>query len=193
MQPDIAYNRDCAFVTTAKIGLTLPTMKTLTIIRHAKAERPEGYPSDFDRPLTDRGLKDATRIGEVLARLEPSVDWWISSPAVRAQQTTERLRARITDPQTVQWEPTIYEASADTLLDLLGNVPQEVQHVVLVGHNPGMEELVAGLVAGAPERLGIHMATAALAHIHLEIFWWNQIRWGCGKLELLLTPKVVKK
>src|SRR5262245_40716792 len=125
-------------------------MKTLTIIRHAKTERPEGYASDFERPLTERGRKDAARLADVLARLEPPVDWLISSPALRTRQTTEILIAD-GDTNNLQWEPAVYEASAETLLDLLGKVPQDIQHVVIVGHNPGMEELVAGLVAGAPE------------------------------------------
>jgi phosphohistidine phosphatase len=168
-------------------------MKTLTIIRHAKAERPEGYAADFDRPLTERGRKDTARMADVLARLDPPIDWLISSPAVRTRQTTELLIADQDDTKNVQWEPAVYEASADTLLELLNKVPQEIQHVVVVGHNPGMEELVAGLVAGAPERLSLHMPTAALAHVHLEIFWWNQIRWGSGQLALLITPKVLKK
>lgn len=168
-------------------------MKTLTIVRHAKAERPEGYASDFERPLTDRGLKDATRIGEALARLDAPVDWILSSPAERARQTTQRLAAHLSSTRNIQWEPTIYEASADILLDLLGQAPQDIQHVVIVGHNPGMEELVAGLVSGQSNRLNLHMPTAALAHLQLEIVWWNQIRWGCGQLELLITPKVLKK
>ena len=68
-------------------------MKTLSIVRHAKAERPEGYPSDFVRPLTPRGHKDATRLGALLAGLEPKVDCILSSPATRAAQTTDRLAA----------------------------------------------------------------------------------------------------
>jgi phosphohistidine phosphatase len=168
-------------------------MKALTIIRHAKAERPEGYASDFERPLTERGHKDAQRIGEVVARLEPPMDWLASSPAVRTRLTAERI-ANIGDyANKIQWEPEIYEASADTLLAILAKAPQDIQHVVLVGHNPGVAELTSGLIAGAPGRLPIHMPTAALVHMHLEIFWWNQIRWGCGALEYMVAPKILKK
>jgi phosphohistidine phosphatase len=167
--------------------------KLLTIIRHAKADRPEGYDTDFDRPLTKRGLQDANWIGELLKHLEPPVDWWISSPALRTRQTTERLVERCGYAGEMQWAPEVYEASAETLLSLLTQVPPEAEHAVIVGHNPGMESLVGGLVVGAPGRLNLHMVTCALAHITLEIAHWNQIRWGAGRLELLTPPKVLKK
>jgi phosphohistidine phosphatase len=168
-------------------------MKALTIIRHAKAERPEGYASDFERPLTQRGHKDAQRIGEIVQRLEPPVDWLASSPAARTRQTAERIAHICNYAPKIQWEPEIYEASADDLLALLAKAPQDIQHILLIGHNPGLAELTSGLITGAPGRLPIRMPTAALAHLHLEIFWWNQIRWGCGVLEHLGTPKILKK
>jgi len=168
-------------------------MKALTIIRHAKAERPEGYATDFERPLTERGLKDAARAADILARIEPAVDWWLSSPALRCRQTSERMVTAYGYTNNIQWEPTVYEAAPETLLSLLGQIPQDIQHVVLVGHNPGVTYLVAGLVAGAAEHMNLEMATAAVAHVQLEIFWWKQIRWGCGRLEFLVTPKLLKK
>jgi phosphohistidine phosphatase len=168
-------------------------MKTLTIVRHAKAERLEGYATDFERPLTERGLKDSQRIGEVIARLDPPMDWLFSSPAARTRQTAERIAHTCDYTNKIQWAPEIYEASADTLLALLAKAPQDIQHIVLIGHNPGVADLTSGLLAGAPGRLSIHMPTAALAHLHLEVFWWNQIRWGCGVLKQLVTPKILKK
>jgi phosphohistidine phosphatase len=168
-------------------------MKSLTLIRHGKAERPEGYPLDFDRPLTDRGHKDASRISAVLAEIEPSVDLLVSSPTARTRQTAERIAHALPYAKPVIWEERIYEASAEELLAVLSNTPQDIQHLLLVGHNPGMEELATGLMAGTTTSPNVHMPTAALAHLQLEIFWWNQIRWGCGQLHLLVTPKVLRK
>jgi phosphohistidine phosphatase len=161
-------------------------MKQLTIIRHAKAERPEEYPLDFDRPLTKRGHKEAKAVGKQLLLLEPAVDWLLSSPAVRARQTTEELINVCQYPITTQWQQEIYEASVDQLLGLLRNVPQEMTHVALVGHNPGLTELVSILCTGEAARLNLHLPTAGLAHLELEIFWWNQLRWGCGRLLQLI-------
>jgi len=168
-------------------------MKTLTIIRHAKAESPEESANDFDRPLTPRGQKDAGYLAKFLTRLEPPIDWLISSPALRARQTTEQIAAELAVAESIVWQETLYLADAETLLRVLCEAPQDMEHVALVGHNPGMEELVAGLCTGSPPHLNLAMPTAALAHLQLEIFWWNQIRWGCGQLQLLVTPKVLKK
>jgi phosphohistidine phosphatase len=168
-------------------------MKALTIIRHAKAERPEGFANDFDRPLNERGRKDAVRLADLLKRIDPTVDWWVSSPALRTRETTELLAASYGYTKNFVWEMSIYEAAPDTLLTLLMQTPQNAEHVVLVGHNPGMAELVAGLAAGEPGRLNLHMPTGGLAHLTMEIFRWQQIRWGCGQLALLSSPKVIRK
>jgi phosphohistidine phosphatase len=167
-------------------------MKQLTILRHAKAERPEGYATDLERPLTSRGHKDAAAMAAIVADLNPTVDWIVSSPAVRTRQTTEHLVRTLNYKRQVAFDDTVYDATADALLTALTLVPPEAKHTLLIGHNPGMEELVSGLCAGAPDRLHIAMATGAFAHLELELFFWNQIRWGCGRLQLLVKPKVIK-
>jgi len=167
-------------------------MKTLSIVRHAKAKRPHKFPTDRERPLTKRGRRDARQIASRLARLEPPVDWIISSPAVRTRETVEPVLKTIEYADPVIWEESVYHAQADTLLDVLRHAPDRVEHVVLVGHNPSMAELVAGLSAGSPQRLHLHMPPATLAHLRLEIFQWKQIRWGCGQLRVFLPPKLLR-
>jgi phosphohistidine phosphatase len=167
-------------------------MKVLSILRHAKAERPEGYPNDFSRPLTTRGHKDGARMGAFLAGMEPAVDCILSSPAARAAQTAEHIAAELSYTKTVGWEASIYLASADTLLELLRRAPEESEHVVLIGHNPGLEELAAGLCSGAPDNSVLTLVTAGLAYFELDIARWSQIRWGAGQLRLLLSAKVLR-
>jgi phosphohistidine phosphatase len=77
-------------------------------------------------------------------------------------------------------------------LHILSSVPAEIEHAVIIGHNPGMEALVSGLCTGSTVRLNLSMPTAALAHLELDIRWWNQIRWGCGQLKILLKPKLLR-
>lgn len=168
-------------------------MKTLTVIRHAKAVPPEEAPTDFARPLTKRGQKDAAQLGHIIAALQPNVDWLISSPALRTRETTELLGKTLHYTKSIQWEESAYLAEAEQWLALLRHAPPEAQHVALVGHNPGLADLIAGLAAGAAAHLNFMLPTAAIAHLELEIFWWNQIRWGCGQLILLLPPKLVRK
>ena len=177
---------------TPAIVLEMLTMKYLSVLRHAKAEHPEDFATDFERPLTSRGHKDAHYIGEIIAEIEPSVDWIVSSPSQRTRETVVPVVNALKFKRGVVWQDAVYEANAETLLAVLAQVPAEMEHVLFVGHNPGLEELVSGLAAGTPTRLALTMATGGLAHLTLEIFGWNQIRWGCGSLHCLLRPKMLR-
>jgi phosphohistidine phosphatase len=167
-------------------------MKVLSIVRHAKAERPESFPNDFSRPLTARGHKDAARLGAFLASVEPPVDCILSSPAARSAQTADRVAAELGYAKTIAWEQGIYLASAESLMELLRHAPDEAQHVVIIGHNPGLEELAAGLCSGAPDSSVLTLVTATLAHLELDIARWSQLRWGAGQLRLLVPAKMLK-
>ena len=81
---------------------------------------------------------------------------------------------------------------ADDARLLIKALPEEVQHVVLVGHNPGMEELASGLCGATPEDVFVRMPTAALAHVAVDASHWSMVRWGAGQLRLLLTPKLLR-
>lgn len=167
-------------------------MKFLSIIRHAKTERPANYSTDFVRPLTARGHKDTKHMAKLLAQIDPAVDWLVSSTAVRARETTEHL-ADLLAPEHIAWTEDVYLAAAETLLAVLKKSPQPAEHVAIVGHNPGMAELVSGLCTGSAQRLNLHMSTGALAHLELEIFRWDQLRWGSGRLRLFMAPKFMRK
>jgi len=167
-------------------------MKYISIWRHAKADRPELYANDYDRPLTERGQRDAARMGALLVRIEPALDLIISSPAARTAQTVQALVAQLNGAIEPQWHAAAYLAAADTLLEMIKALPEEVQHVVLVGHNPGMEELASGLCGATPEDVFVRMPTAALAHVAIDASHWSMVRWGAGQLRLLLTPKVLR-
>src|SRR3954471_7955373 len=147
-------------------------MKYLSVFRHAKAEHIDDYPVDFERPLTSRGQKDAYLTSEIIADFDPPIDWIVSSPAIRTRQTATVVTAALHFKRGVLWQDGIYEAGADTLLNILSQVPAEMEHVLIIGHNPGMEELISGLAAGSPTRLGISLPTAGLAQLTLEIFSW---------------------
>jgi phosphohistidine phosphatase len=166
-------------------------MKHLTIVRHAKAKQSERFTVDFDRPLASKGLKQIPRIAQALARLKAKPEWIISSPATRARQTAEGLAERLDLVDRLVWEDAIYEASAPELLSILQATPDTVDHAVIVGHNPGMEDLVSGLTTG-DNRLNLRLTTAGVAYLQLEIFQWKQLRWGSGELRLLLAPSVLK-
>ncbi len=168
-------------------------MKTLSIIRHAKAKPSLLGQDDFDRPLAARGHKDAKRIAKWLAHAEPAADWLISSPAKRTRETVEALCKTIALDEKVYWRESLYLATSSELLATLKDVPNRAEHVVLVGHNFGVQELVIRLCSGSSHKLKIHMPTGAWACLSLEIFRWEQIRWGCGVLRSHLPPKLLRK
>ncbi len=103
-------------------------MKSLTIVRHGKAEQGDGFPIDFDRPLAKRGKKDIARVVKVLTALMPPVDWIITSPARRARQTAELVAEGLGLQRQMVTEDAIYESGCDAILALLERIPSEVQH-----------------------------------------------------------------
>lgn len=168
-------------------------MKHLTIIRHAKAEDPANFADDALRPLTEKGRKDARATARVVSNLQPGVDWWIASPALRSRESCEILLAALDLEDEIHYDEDIYLAPPERLMAILALTPLNSEHVALIGHNPGLEELIAGLCAGGALNLNFRLPTAALAHIELELSRWDQMRWGCGQLRMLVSPKLLKK
>lgn len=168
-------------------------MRTLYLLRHAKSSWKDDSLKDFDRPLKKRGREAAEQIGQFLAAekvvssagkaaaLAPLV---ISSPAARARETT----ALVLKSAGLKFEPRfderIYEADVRTLLEVVASIPDKATTALLVGHNPGFENLLSYLTAD--DR---HMPTAALAKIEFEAGSWSEVAEGSGTLESFVTPK----
>ena len=144
-------------------------MKTLLLLRHAKSSWDDPALADHERPLNARGEKDAPRVGQ-LARDEGLVpDLIVSSDAVRARLTAEAM-ADATGGQMLV-DPRLYHASATEILAAVRSVVErDIATVMVVGHNPGLEELIALLT----EELE-HLPTAALAQIALPIERWSSL------------------
>ena len=159
-------------------------MKTLLLLRHAKSSWDDSSVPDFDRPLADRGKRDAPRIGKALGRRGLLPDLIISSPATRAKETIEAVikAAKLNiDPR---FDESIYGASSAELMKVITGLPGESSCAMLVGHNPGFEDLLARLT-GSHER----MPTAALACVEFNLDHWVTVDDGKGRLVWLLTPK----
>ncbi|MCG5215228.1 SixA phosphatase family protein [Streptosporangium sp. KLBMP 9127] len=122
-------------------------MRTLIVLRHAKAAQVLGLP-DRERPLTGRGERDAKSVGERLQALGLLPDLVLCSPSVRTSRTAELALAELAPDAPVEFARGIYEAYADELLDLIHETGSEVGTLLLVGHNPGVHELVMNLTSG---------------------------------------------
>ncbi len=122
-------------------------MKTLTLLRHAKSGWDDAVPRDFDRPLNPKGRRAALTMGRHLRDADYAFDHVVASPAVRVAETVAAVEDGYGRPLSPVWERSVYLASAATLLDLVRALPAEAERVLLVGHNPGLEELVMMLAA----------------------------------------------
>ncbi|MCA1667153.1 MAG: histidine phosphatase family protein, partial [Thermomicrobia bacterium] len=133
--------------------------KTLLVLRHAKSDRGDRSLRDHDRPLAPRGESDAPQMGVALAALDLIPDCLLTSTAVRARETARLVAAALEYGGEIVEEPALYAASVDTLLDALRDCDEAVT-VLLVGHNPGVEELIGLLTGGADAEPTVRVPTA---------------------------------
>ncbi|WP_345764885.1 SixA phosphatase family protein [Diaminobutyricibacter sp. McL0608] len=139
--------------------------RTLILLRHAKSDW-SGSAPDFDRPLAERGRAQAPLAGRWLANHADRINLAIVSPAKRARETWELASAQLAPVPPEQIDDPMYAASADQLLEVVFDVPDDVRTLLLVGHNPGMEEL-ASLLAGED----VIMRTAGIVEFGVERPW----------------------
>ena len=159
-------------------------MKTLYLLRHAESSRQEPGLEDFDRPLNGRGREAAPLVGRFIQKRGLRVDQILSSPAARARQTAALVKESAGLRAGLLYDERIYEADAARLLEVVTQAAESADALMLVGHNPGMEELLA-LLTG--ETRG--MPTAALACVALDVERWGQARASAGRLEWLVRPE----
>lgn len=151
-------------------------MKKLVLIRHAEAEPETGSISDFDRNLTNAGKKDAAKMAAILLNNTPVPEIMISSPAARALETAHIFAATF-GLDNVKTEPKIYEASAETLLQIINLFDDRYNIVHLVGHNPGISNLLYKLTVEITT-----MPTSSWVEIELKADSWVQISADSGIL-----------
>ena len=146
-------------------------MKTLLILRHAKSSWGDPSLADHERPLNARGKRDAPRMGRLARDERLGPDLIISSDAVRARLTAEAMAEAIGYRRQILLDARLYHASpAEILAALRRAVQDDVSTVMIVGHNPGLEELMAQLTGDREP-----IPTAALAQIALPIQRWADL------------------
>ena len=147
-------------------------MKTLLLLRHAKSSWKNADLSDHDRPLNERGKTDAPRMGLLLKQNELVPDLIVSSTAKRARKTAEKVAVECSYVGSINLEGELYLAPPSAYIEVLRQVDDEYQRVMAIGHNPGIEELLH-LFSGSDAHM--HMPTAALARLSLEIDFWRDL------------------
>ena len=163
----------------------------LLVLRHAKSAWDTGARTDFERPLSKRGRRDAPRMGRFLAGEGLVPDHVVSSPAERARQTVLAVCTELGfDEAAIRWDERVYHATTGALMDVLAESPASASRVLIAGHNPGLEMLVQTLCR---ERVPMPhdyklMPTAAVAHLEIDCPW-SEIDGGVANLLSLTRPK----
>jgi len=162
----------------------------LLILRHAKSAWDTNAPRDFERPLAKRGLRDAPRVGRRLRKQRLVPDYVVSSPAERAKQTAVKVCNELgIKKKKINWNRRIYAGSGRTLLKVVRKTPARVNTLMLVGHNPGVDELLAYL-CGAKTKIPKYaepLPTAAVAHLEIPADW-KKLKTGSARLAAIARP-----
>jgi len=172
-------------------------MKTILLLRHAKSDWGDPELTDFDRPLAKRGQKDAPLMGEVVKQFDHVPDLILSSPALRAKETAELVAEACGYKKPIEWVETFYTGGCDDSLTVLQGLPDSVERVMVIGHNPTMEELAATLLSADMDEewrdeWAIRIPTSGLVCLDLNIIEWSMLEPGEAILRWFLIPKVVK-
>jgi phosphohistidine phosphatase len=169
-------------------------VKLLGLFRHAKSDWHDPRARDFDRPLNSRGQRGAAIMGRHIRDHGVRWDRMIASPAIRCAETVEIAAEAAGRTVSANWDRRIYLASSATLLDLLREQAGDPKSILMVGHNPGLEDLVFDLVPDdgtSPLRdaVEIKFPTASYAVLELDIDSWADLSDKCGKLVHLTRPR----
>ena len=184
----LRYRRSKTFlpdhVTPRDARAVSPVMKTLLLLRHAKSSWKIVDQPDFERPLNGRGEWAAPMMGRHLRKQKIEPNLILCSPAERARQTAALFAEAAKLGSELRYDERIYEASALQLLEVITQADEAADTLLLVGHNPGLEELV--LLLTGETRL---MPTASLAKIDLTPDKWAKVKEQTGRLDWMVKPK----
>jgi len=168
-------------------------LPTLHLLRHAKSSWDPPGGRDHDRELSDRGRRAAAAMAAHIRRAAIAPDLVLCSSARRTVDTLAAIRHSLPRNVAVETTPDLYEVGAAALLDRIRAIPDPVGVLLVVGHNPGMEGLAAGLAgkgsdAGAREALGMKFPTGALASLEFD-GGWSGLSWGGARLTGFVVPR----
>lgn len=169
-------------------------MKRLTLLRHAKSGEDPAAARDFDRALNAKGRRAARAIGAHLKGEGFAFDHAVASPAVRVAETVEEAGRGFGAALDPAWDRRLYLAPAATLLDVVQETPDDCESLLVVAHNPGLEELVLALVPDRDEDLMRDLVeekypTASVAEMLFEGDSWTDVRAGRGRLARFIRPR----
>jgi phosphohistidine phosphatase len=171
-------------------------MRRLLLLRHAKAERLQSGGRDHDRILAKRGREDAVAVGAYLVRHKLIPDQALVSTSARTRETWGLVAKAFSKPPPVEFESMIYEAEPEAILNAIRATEPKARTLLVVGHNPGMQQLAEILIASgdveARQRLLEEFPTSAFATISFATDNWDGVHANGGRLEHFVTPQTLE-
>ena len=172
-------------------------MKTVILLRHAKSDWSDTTQRDFDRPLNGKGERAAALMGSWARREALKFDAIVASSAARVRDTFAKFMESYGDGPAPIWDKRIYLASAATIADVIAQADEAAETLLVVGHNPGLEEFILGHVADdgqseLREDVAEKFPTAAMAVLDFPIEHWRELARGGGgvaQLRRFIRPR----
>jgi phosphohistidine phosphatase len=168
-------------------------MKRLAILRHAKSSWDDPGLDDLNRPLNERGWKAARRLGREFKQRGIRFDLVLSSTSARTRETIDGVREKYDFGAPIEFDPQLYLASKEALLERVQALGEKVKAPLIVGHNPGLEQLIGELThddrRGLRERVAGKFPTGALTIIEMPAKRWADVEPGSGEIVELILPK----
>ncbi|HEX9965584.1 MAG TPA: histidine phosphatase family protein [Allosphingosinicella sp.] len=165
-------------------------MKSLTLLRHAKSGWDDPVSRDFDRPLNPRGRKAARTVGREMKAQGLAFDLVLASPARRVMETIEEVAAAFGHLHE-DYDQRLYLAPTATLLEIVRSTADDIERLLLIGHNPGLEELALCLSRRGELRREVEVKypTGTVAAIELPVERWAEVREGAGQIVRFIRPR----
>ena len=172
-------------------------MRRLILLRHAKSSWADPGASDHDRPLNRRGQEAAPKIGTYLNRHRLIPDCVLCSTARRARETWDLVSAEIPAAPPASYVERLYNAAGRAIVDVVRRAPPDATALLLVGHNPGIQDAATLLIAAGDlddrERLREKLPTGALVVIDFAITQWSKLHPHAGRLERFVVPRMLEE
>lgn len=172
-------------------------MLTLILFRHAKSSWDDASLKDFERPLNVRGRQAAPRMGRYLATVGHTPDLILCSSAVRTRETAKLALAKLEGAPLPKFMDGLYLAEAERIMDVIRTTPGSIQKLMLIGHNPGLQDLAIDLIGRASvsdmRRLQTKLPTAAVVVIKFACLSWRDVASNTGDLESFVAPRDVEE
>ncbi len=168
-------------------------MKKLLLMRHAKSDWNNPGLKDHDRPLNDRGKNDAPRMGKFLRQTDNIPELILASSARRVKETVEGVSSEWEHQPEVVFLDELYSGSYRGYFEIIQNHSKPVDSIMVIGHNPTMEDTAAALSCGSNTSSVLIFPTAAIACYEVPATGWSRLKRSSGELKWFMIPKLLKK